>query len=154
MSCRRMNISGLQDVNAIPESFQTQVCGSTSIFVRQYKFHKRPQGPNESFEEFYIDLQYLLNNYPYEDCCKTESRMSCKERVFPSRLVAGISSYEVRKSLSCIQDLTLGKAVQHVKVDEATSFQVKQLSYEVNKTAASTYKKSNSNKTLTPNVPH
>ena len=104
---RRMNISGLHDVNAIIESFQTQVCGSTSIFVHEYEFHNRSQGANESFEEFYIDLQSLLNKCQYEDCCKTQSRMSCKERVLLARLVAGISSNEVHKSLLCIKDLTL-----------------------------------------------
>jgi len=47
---KRMNILGLQDVHAIIESFQTQVCGSTSIFVHEYEFHNRSQGTNESFE--------------------------------------------------------------------------------------------------------
>ena len=42
--------------------------------------------------------------------------------------MAGISSNEVCKSLLCIKDLTLEKAVQHVKVDEATSFQANQFS--------------------------
>ena len=58
-----------------------------------------------------------------------------------ARLVACISSEEVRKSLFCIKDLTLEKAVQHDKVDEATSFQTNQFSSQVNKTAASSYKK-------------
>ena len=53
---RGMNISGLQDVNAITESFQAQVYGTTSIFVHEYEFHNRSQGANEPFEEFYIDL--------------------------------------------------------------------------------------------------
>ena len=61
--------------------------------------------------------------------------------------MAGISSNEVRKSLLCIKDLTLEKAVQHVKVDEeATSLQANQFSSQVNKTAASAYKKSKSHK--------
>ena len=72
--------------------------------------------------------------------------MSCKERVLLARLVACISSEEVRKSLLCIKDLTLEKAVQHDKVDEATSFQANQFSSQVNRTAASAYKKSKSNK--------
>ena len=54
---KRMNILGLQDVNAIIEAFQTQVCGSLSIFVHEYEFHNRSQVTNESFEEFYTDLQ-------------------------------------------------------------------------------------------------
>ena len=73
--------------------------------------------------------------------------MSYKERVLLARLVACISSEEVRKSLLCINDLTLEKAFQHDKVDEATSFQANQFSSQVNKTAASAYKKSKSKKT-------
>ena len=127
-------------MNAIIEAFQTQVCGSLSIFVHEYEFHNRSQGTNESFEEFYTDLQTLLNKCHYEDCCKTETRMSCKERILLARLVAGIRSNEVRKSLLCIKDLTLEKAVQHVQVDEATSFQANQFSSQINKTAASACK--------------
>ena len=56
---KRMNILGLQDVNAIIEAFRTQVCGSLSIFVHEYEFHNRSQGTNESFEEFFTDLQTL-----------------------------------------------------------------------------------------------
>ena len=52
--------------------------------------------------------------------------MSCKERILLARLVAGIRSNKVRKSLLCIEDLTLEKAVRHVQVDEATFFQANQ----------------------------
>ena len=122
-------------MNAIIEAFQTQVCGSSSIFVHEYEFCNRSQGTNESFEEFYTDLQTLLNKCHYEDCCKTETRMSCKERILLARLVAGIRSNKVHKSLLCIKDLTLEKAVRHVQVDEATSFQANQFSSQINKTA-------------------
>ena len=43
-SVKQMNILGLQDVNAIIEAFQMQVCGGSSIFVHEYKFHNRSQG--------------------------------------------------------------------------------------------------------------
>ena len=120
-------------MNAIIEAFQTQVCGSSSIVVHEYEFHNRSEGTNESFEEFYTDLQTLLNKCHYEDCCKTETRMSCKECILLARLVAGIRSNEVLKSLLCIKGLTLEKAVQHVQVNEATSFQANQFS-QINKT--------------------
>ena len=74
-----MNISGLQDVNAINESFQTQVCGSTSIFDHEYEFHNRSQGVNESFEELYIDLQSLFNKCQYEDCYYVLVSVSSRE---------------------------------------------------------------------------
>ena len=135
-----MNLLALPDVNAIIEAFQTQVCGSTSVFVHEYEFHNRIQGSNESFQEFYTDLQSLLSKCQYEDCCKTATKMSCKERVLLARLVAGIRSNDLRKSLLCMQDLTLEKAVQHVQVDEATSIQATQFSPQVNKAGASTYK--------------
>ena len=125
---KRMNILGLQDVNAIIEAFQPQVCGSSSIFVYEYKFQNRSQGTNKSFEEFCTDLQALLNKCHYEDCCKTETRMSCKERILLATLVADIRSNEVQRSVVCIKDVTLEKAVQHVEVDEATSFQANQFS--------------------------
>ena len=135
-----MNLLALPDVNAFIEAFQTQVCGSTSVFVHGYEFHNRIQGPNESLQKFYTDLQSLLNKYRYEDCCKTTTRMSCKERALLVRLIAGIRSNDLRKSLLCMQDLTLGKAAQHVQVDEATSIQATQFSTQVNKAGASTYK--------------
>ena len=57
------------------------------------------------------------------------TKMSCKpERVLLARLVAGIRSNDLRKSLLCNKDLTLAKAVQHVKDDEATSIQATQFS--------------------------
>ena len=73
--------------------------------------------------------------------------MSCKERVLLARLVAGIRSNDVRKSLLCMQDLTLEKAVQHIQVDEATSIQATQFSTQVKKAGASTYKQGKGNKT-------
>ena len=141
---KRMNNLGQQDVRAIIESFQNQVCGSSSMFVHEYEFHKRVQGSNELFEEFYNDLQSLLNKCQYRDCCKTLTRMSCKDRILLARLVAGIRSNDIRKGLLCIKDLTLDKAVQHIKVDEATSSQVDKFSTKVNKAGASTYKQGKS----------
>lgn len=120
-------------MNAIIEAFQIQVCGSSGIFVHEYKFHNRFQGTNESFEEFYTDLQTLLNKCHFEDCCKTEARMSCKDSILSARLKAGIRSNEVCKGLLCIKDLTLEKALKHVQVDEATSFQANQFSSQIKK---------------------
>ena len=57
---KRMNNLGLRDVNAIIESFQTLVCGKTNVFVYEFEFHNRVKSPNESFKEFYTDLQSLL----------------------------------------------------------------------------------------------
>ncbi|XP_020623162.1 uncharacterized protein LOC110060711 [Orbicella faveolata] len=124
-------------MNAIIEAFQIQVCGSSGIFVHEYKFHNRSQGTNESFEEFYTDLQTLLNKCHFEDCCKTEARMSCKDSILSARLKADIRSNEVCKGLLCIKDLTLEKALKHVQVDEATSFQANQFSSQIKKTVAS-----------------
>ena len=74
--------------------------------------------------------------------------MSCKERVLLARLVASVRSNDLRKSLLCMQDLTLEKAVQHVQVDEATSIQATQFSPQVNKTGASTYKQGKGTTTI------
>ena len=139
-----MNNIGYQQVNVIIEAFQNQVCGSSNIFVHEYEFHKRVQGSNESFEEFYNDLQSLLNKCQYRDCCKTLTRISCKDRILLARRIAGIKSNDVRKGLLCITDLTLEKAVQHIKVDEATSSQVDRFTSKINKTGASSYKQGKS----------
>ena len=138
---KRMNNLGQQDVQTLIESFQRQVCGSSNIFVHEYQFHKRVQGSNESFDEFYNDLQTLLNKCQYKDCCQSSTRMSCKNRILLARLVAGIKSHDIRKGLLCIQDLTLDKAVQYIQVDEATtSSQADKFLTKVNKTGASTYR--------------
>ena len=44
-----------------------------------------------------------------------------------ARLVVGIKSHGIRKILLCIQDLTLGKAVNYIQVDESTSSQADKL---------------------------
>ena len=82
----------------------------------------------------------------YEDCCKTATKMSCKERVLLARLVAGTRSNDLRKSLLCNKDLTLEKAVHHVKDDEATSIQATQFSTQLNKAGAYTYNQGRGNK--------
>ncbi len=46
----------------------------------------------------------------------------------------------MRKQLLCIQDLTLNKAVQHIRVDEATSSQADMFLTKVNKTITSAYR--------------
>ena len=112
-----MNNLGQQDVQTLIQLFKRQVCGSSN----GYEFHKRVQGSNESFDEFYNDLQTLLNRCQYKDCCQSSTQMSCKDRILLARLVAGIKSHDIRKGLLCIQDLTLDKAVQYIQVDEATS---------------------------------
>ena len=134
-SVKRMNILGLQDVNAIIEAFQIQVCGSSSIM--DTSFTTGLKGQTSLLKKLHTDLQTQLNKCHYEDCCKTETKMSCKERILVARLVAGIRSSEVRNSLLCIRDLTLEKAVQHVQVDKVTSFQANQFSSQINKTATS-----------------
>ena len=98
-SVKRMNSFGLQDVNAIIKPFQIQVPGSSSIFDHEYEFHNKSHGTNKSFRVFYTDMQTLLNKCHYKDCRKTETRMSCKRCVILARLVAGIRSNEVHKSL-------------------------------------------------------
>ena len=118
---KRMNNLGQQDVQTLIQSFQHQVCGTSNMFVHEYEFHKRIQGANESFDEFYNDLQTLLNKCQYKDCCQSSTQMSCKDRILLARLVAGIKSHDIRKGLLCIQDLTLDKAVKYIQVDEATS---------------------------------
>ncbi|CAB4042111.1 Hypothetical predicted protein [Paramuricea clavata] len=136
-----MNNLGQQDVETrLIESFQRQVCGSSNIFVHEYEFHKRVQGSNESFDEFYNDLQTLLNKCQYKDCCQSSTRMSCKNRILLASLVAGIKFHDIRKGLLCIQDLTLDKAVQYIQVDEATSSQADKFLTKVSKTGASTYR--------------
>ena len=137
---KRMNNLGQQDVQTLIQSFQRQVCGSSNMFVHEYEFHKRVQGSNESFDEFYNDLQTLLNKCQYKDCCQSTTQMSCKDRILLARLVAGIKSHDIRKGLLCIQDLTLDKAVQYIQVDEATSSQADKFLTKVNKTGASTYR--------------
>ena len=135
-----MNNLGQQDVKSLIQSFQRQVRGSSNMFVHEYKFHKQVQGSNESFDEFYNDLQTLLNKCQYKDCCQSSTQMSCKDRIRLARLVAGIKSHGIRKGLLCIQDLTLDKAVQYIQVDEATSSQADKFLTKVNKTGASTYR--------------
>ena len=137
---KRMNNLGQQDVQTLIQSFQRQVCGSSNMFVHEYEFHKRVQGSNESFDEFYNDLQTLLNKCQYKDCCQSTTQMSCKDRILLARLVAGIKSHDIRKGLLCVQDLTLDKAVQYIQVDEATSSQADKFLTKVNKTGASTYR--------------
>ena len=136
---KHMNNLGQQDVQILIQSFQRQVCGSSNMFVREYELHKRVQGSNELFDEFYHDLQTLLNKCQYKDCCQSTTQMSCKDRILLARLVAGIKSHDIRNVL-CIQDLTLDKAVQYIQVDEATSSQADKFLTKVNNTGASTYR--------------
>ena len=56
VTVKQMNILGLQDVNAIIEAFQIQVCGSSSVFVHEYELHNRSEGTNDSFEMFYTEI--------------------------------------------------------------------------------------------------
>jgi len=144
-----MNLLALPGANAIIEAFQIQVCGSTSVFVDECEFYKS----NESFQEFFTNLQSLLNKCQYEDFWKTVTKMSCKERVLLARLVTGIRSNDLRKRLLCMKDLTLEKAVHHVQVDEATSIQATQFSNQVNKAGAPTYKQGKGSKTSNKQSP-
>ena len=61
-----MNNLRLQDVQTLIESFQRQVCDSSNTFVHENEFHRREQGSNQSFDEFYNDLQMLLNKCQYK----------------------------------------------------------------------------------------
>ncbi len=71
---KRMNNLGQQEVQTLIESFQRQVCGTSSMFVHEYEFHKRVQGSNESFDEFYNDLQMqILHEVP----CFQERILPC-----------------------------------------------------------------------------
>ena len=92
-----MNNLEQQDVKSLIQSFQRQVCGSSNMFAHKYEFHKRVQGSNESFDQFYNYLQTLLNKCQYKDCCQSATQMSCKDRIILARLVAGIKSHGIRK---------------------------------------------------------
>ena len=79
--------------------------------------------------------------------------MSCKECVLLARSVAEIRSNDLRKSRSCIKELTLEKNGQLVQVDETTSIQATQFSTQVNKISASTYKQGKGTKTSNKQSP-
>ena len=104
-----MNNLGQQNVQTLIQSFQHQVCGTSNMFVHEYEFHKPLQGANESFDEFYNDLQTLLNKCQCKDCCQSSTQMSCKDRILLARLVAGIKSHDIRKVCSVFKTLLLIK---------------------------------------------
>ena len=124
VSSKVARVRRLDVATSTPEA---QICGSTNVFVHEYEFDNRIQGSNESLQEFFTDLQSLLNKCQYEDCCKTATKISCKERVLLARLVACIRSNDLRKSLLCMKDLTLEKAFQHVQ--DQTTPQFRPLSF-------------------------
>ena len=86
-----------------------------TVFAR-YIFHQRIQKAGETFEAFLTDLRNLVKDCKYEK----------PNEMVRDRIVAGITSHEIREKLLTIGDeLTMELAIEKVGVCEATQQQLK-----------------------------
>ena len=83
--------------------FDNHIVGATNDTYERFKFNKRTQSENESFDSFLADLKKLIKTCNY---CN-----DCQPSLLKDRIVLGIRDSSVQKDLLKTADLTLQKTV-------------------------------------------
>ena len=105
----------------ILDNFKKQIWREMSTYLHEAQFHRRSQGPNKDFEEFYSFLQCILRKTGIRDCCKDiKDQDSCLDRALLGRILGGLYSNELRKRVLATKDLTLARALEKIPIEEST----------------------------------
>ena len=111
-------------LNSYYERFEAHVKPKSNKVFARYRFHKKVQCDNESFEQFLIDLKLLVKDCGYAD----------PDEMVRDRIVIGCNSKKVREKL--IQEgseLSLEKAVEIALTLEMSQTQLKTMEEEDSK---------------------
>ena len=107
------------DINKVLKKFDDYFVRRTNEAYESYRFNARRQEENETLEQYVTSLRQMAKNChfgPMED------------RLIRDRIVAGISSDDLRRKLLEEVDLDLGKCIEICKIHDSTLAQVKTMS--------------------------
>ena len=103
--------------------FDNYIVGATNDTYERFKFNKRSQNEEETFDSFYADLQRLIKTCNYCD--------TCNDSLLKDRIVLGIRDSQTQKDLLKTSDLNLKKCVDICKASEKATLQNKELKNDV-----------------------
>ena len=110
-------------VDKLLECLAQYARGQINESVEHHHLYKRRQQSGERFDDFYTDLRELSHNCGF---CSP-----CLQKVLRDCIVLGVQSDDLRRTLLAEHSLTLDKAVQSCRNDEAASLHQSSLSDHV-----------------------
>ena len=111
-------------VDKIIEKFDEYCNPRKNVTWERHKFNTRNQQPGESIDQYVTDLKTKAQTCEFDDL---------KDSLIRDRIVCGIICNKTRARLLKEGDLTLQKALDICRANEATSTQLKTLSSTTNK---------------------
>ena len=99
--------------------FDNYIVGTTNDTYERFKFNKRSQADEETFDSFYADLQRLIKTCNYCD--------TCHDSLLKDRIVLGIRDSNTQKDLLKVGDLNLKSCIDICKASEKAVLQNKDM---------------------------
>ena len=90
----------------------------TNLTYERYLFHKYMQGENESFEEFYANILSLISTCEYS---------TLRDELLRDKIVVAINNDKLRARLLRNGELTLPRAVNDCRAEEASGKWIKSI---------------------------
>lgn len=110
----------------IVTQFESYIIGETNITYERFQLNKRVQKEDETFEQFYSEIQRLIKTCDYCD--------KCRDSILRDKLVVGVQDADLQKDLLKKRKLTLKNCIDLCRANEKATLQNKDLKPEtVNK---------------------
>ena len=110
-----------ENFDKITEKFDAHFTPKTNITYERYIFFNRKQTPEESYEQYSINLKNLSNS------CKFGT---LREELIKDIFVSGIKSTDLKESLLKVSDLTIESALEICRARELAAQQIKEFKGE------------------------
>ena len=107
------------DIDVVLKKFEEFCVGSTHEAFESYKFHIRNQEQSETIDAYVAELRKLARGCNFGEQ---------EDRMIRDRILVGCKSEEVRKKLLEDSTLTLKKAIEIARSQEASHLQLKEIS--------------------------
>lgn len=112
----------LKKTDTILTKLEAHFAPVRNILFERYRFHSAEQQPTETVDQFLIRLKHLAESCAFSNL---------QDDMVRDRLVLGCQDHEARARLFREKECTLAKAVEVLRVSEATRQQLKHINDEV-----------------------
>lgn len=105
-------------LDPLKEKFESYCIPKTNVTFERYKLNTRTQHEGESIDQYVTELKHLAATCDYREL---------RDELIRDRIVLGLRDNAVRGRLLREADLTLGRAVEMCRADEASRQQIKSI---------------------------
>ena len=107
-----------KDISKVLEAFEARCIPAANVIYERYMFNRRVQDASESVDHYITDVMKLAEHCQYGDL---------RDDLIRDKLVSGIRDDSVREKLLGIKDLSLTKAIETLRANQAMKFRVRDM---------------------------